>query len=337
LELSLPAVQDALLARLDATPRQVHFVDDGRAYRVGGLLIEHGNRYDGANENDWTNLRIIASALSRSEQPPVALRASAGSWLVEKMIAPLKARYPFIDLLQPQGELVALLLAAFEPGLVLDLPALGRVLHAQRLEANNPQGLQPGRTNAVAAHAPASADPDLQRVFGDAYASIRRPPEQVALRDVLVAAWNARNDGMGALLDRGEDIPARQLEQIRVAMAKLLLDDTSDRPDGDTAQYGAAARRLIAASGGDVELVVMGHTHLPRHVGAPARASYINTGTWADVIRVPSAALQPGATRALQDFLLELRGGGARSTPATYADVCIDSNGRVTSAALARA
>lgn len=337
LELALPAVQDELIRALAAPPYRIRFVDDGRAYRAGRLLIEHGNRYDGANENDWTDLRIIASAQSRAEAPPVELRASAGSWLVEKVVSPLKARYPFIDLLQPQGELVALLLAAFEPGLILDLPKLSRVLHAQKLEAGNVQGVQPGRTHAVAASAAAPADPELQRTFGDAYAALRRPPEQVALSDVLLAAWNARRDGLAELLDRGENIPDARLEQIRVAMGRLLLDDDSARPDGDAAQYGKAARRLIDSSAGEVETVVMGHTHLARRNGDAQRASYINTGTWADVVRVPADVLLPGAGRRLQDFLRELRHDRMRSCPATYADVRVEVDGAVTSALLATA
>ncbi|MFY9556282.1 MAG: metallophosphoesterase, partial [Blastocatellia bacterium] len=170
LEMALPALQRFFLERLDATPHQVSFVDDGHAYRLGRMLIEHGNRYDGANENDWTNLRIIASAQSRMEDSPVELRASAGSWLVERVVSPLKARYPFIDLLQPQGEMVALLLAAFEPGLILDLPQMARVLRAQRLQSINLSGSQPGRTHAVAARdLTAAPDPELARVFGEAY------------------------------------------------------------------------------------------------------------------------------------------------------------------------
>ncbi|HYV07223.1 MAG TPA: hypothetical protein VFB82_21690, partial [Blastocatellia bacterium] len=311
LELALPSVQKLFLERLDATPHQVSFVDDRHACRLGRMLIEHGNRYDGANENDWTNLRIISSAQSRMEDSPVELRASAGSWLVEKVVSPLKARYPFIDLLQPQGELVALLLAAFEPGLILDLPKLARVMRAQRLQSINMSGSQPGRTHAVAAKdSSLPRDPELERVFGDAYEVLRRPPEQVSLSDVFLAAWNSRSDGLAELLDRGEDLPQKRLEQIRVAMKRLLLDDKSDRLDGDTEQYGAAARRLIESSKGEVELVVMGHTHLPRRVGPAGLATYINTGTWADVVRVPSEVLAEGEHKALQDFLRELRAGG---------------------------
>ena len=65
LELAIPAVRDSLLDALEATPHQVHCVFDGAAYRIGGALIEHGNRYDVANENDWDGLRTMASALSR--------------------------------------------------------------------------------------------------------------------------------------------------------------------------------------------------------------------------------------------------------------------------------
>jgi UDP-2,3-diacylglucosamine pyrophosphatase LpxH len=149
-ELALPQVQDALLAQLGASRHQVLFVDDGRAYRIGRALIEHGNRYDGANVNDWTGLRVIASALSRGEEPPVALKVSAGSLIVENVINHIKPRYPFIDLLQPQGELVALLLVAFEPALAWQADKLARILQGKRLQGENLEGIQPGRTRNVA-------------------------------------------------------------------------------------------------------------------------------------------------------------------------------------------
>src|SRR5436190_14725750 len=72
------------------------------AYRVGSLLIEHGNRYDGANANDWEYLRLIGSAHSRAESVAVPSRISFGSQFVVDHINPLKLHYPFIDLLQPQ-------------------------------------------------------------------------------------------------------------------------------------------------------------------------------------------------------------------------------------------
>jgi UDP-2,3-diacylglucosamine pyrophosphatase LpxH len=78
-ELGLPAVQEAVLDRIDATSHDVLFVDDGRAYRVGRALIEHGNAYDGANANDWDTLRHIGSAQSRDMAPIKELDVSLGS------------------------------------------------------------------------------------------------------------------------------------------------------------------------------------------------------------------------------------------------------------------
>lgn len=333
-ELAFPGVQDALLTRLGATPHEVQFVHDNRAYRVGGLLVEHGNRYDGANENDWSGLRAMVSAFSRGEPPIDEVEVSAGSRLVEQLISPLKARYPFVDLLQPQGELVALLLLAFEPAMILDLPKLAKLLKAKRLQDKNPQGLQPGETRHVAFAGPAGKDRELERTFGAAYATLRSANEEVSAWDVLHAAWDARHDSLSEILNRGDEVPNERLEQIRVAMRRLLLDDASNARDGDTEQYGAAAKRMIEASKGRITTVVMGHTHLARHVGPADRASYINTGTWADVIRVPSPLLEPGRLPELQAFLDGLRRGEGRSSPATYADVRVEADGAVSAARL---
>src|SRR5258707_13258644 len=48
-EMALPQVQEAFLKMMGGSSRRVRFVADGRAYRVGKVLIEHGNRYDDAN------------------------------------------------------------------------------------------------------------------------------------------------------------------------------------------------------------------------------------------------------------------------------------------------
>ena len=93
----------------------MRFIDDGSAYQVGRILIEHGNRYDGANANDWSALRVHRAAVSRFEADPEQLdmHVSAGSQMVAGFINPLKGDYPFIDPLQPQGETQALLLLSF--------------------------------------------------------------------------------------------------------------------------------------------------------------------------------------------------------------------------------
>ena len=43
------------------------------------------------------------------ETPATELQVSAGSLIVDRVVNPLKPTYPFIDLLQPAGELLAFL------------------------------------------------------------------------------------------------------------------------------------------------------------------------------------------------------------------------------------
>lgn len=333
-ELTLPNVQSALITHLGVTEHDVLFIDDNRAYRVGNLLIEHGNRYDGANENDWSGLRAMASALSRGEMPPDRVEVSAGSRLVECLISPLKGDYPFIDLLQPQGELVALLLLAFEPSLAFEFSKLGKLLKAKRLEGKNITGLQPGETRHVAFSGGTHRDVELERVFGKNYQTLISSSEAVSAWDVILAAWHSREDSLSEILDRGDIIPIDRIEQLRVAMRLLLLTDESDKLDGDTEQYGAAAKRMIETSKGTIETVVMGHTHLARHIGSADRASYINTGSWADVIRVPVEVLNDGNQHDLQSFLTGLRRGEGRHCLSTYADIRVEIDGRVSAARL---
>jgi UDP-2,3-diacylglucosamine pyrophosphatase LpxH len=190
IELTLPSAQAALLRIIEAHPHQVTFIDDGSAYRIGGALIEHGNRYDGANANDWEGLRYTRSALSRGEPPPRLLQVSAGSVMVEKIVNIFKPRYPFIDLLQPQDKLLAYLLFAFEPSLLRrNIGKLGHLLKGAIRQSDNPYGMQPGRTREVAAQREEMPDPrleaELQAVFGPVYQQLEQPPDAVGASDWL--------------------------------------------------------------------------------------------------------------------------------------------------------
>ena len=231
----LPPVQQTLLSEIGATPYQVRFVDDGRAYCVGKALIEHGNRYDDANANDWQNLRAIAAALSRYEDPRDPLKVSAGSQIVERVINSIKGRYPFIDLLQPQGELVAFLLAAFEPKLRLHWDKICWMLRGRRLEGRNEWGTQPGESRYIACSPLDHGDEELQAAFGDLYIRLKAPTRQeVAWEGTFAILRQATHESLSEVLRRNEHIPPERLQQIRVTMRKLLLSDKSGQLDGPT-------------------------------------------------------------------------------------------------------
>jgi UDP-2,3-diacylglucosamine pyrophosphatase LpxH len=299
-ELSLPSVQSHLQWLLEAAPHSVRFVSDGRAYTVGRLLIEHGNRYDGANLNDWNGLRAISSAQSRGEPiDHIDYTISAGSQLVHRVLNPLKSSgYPFLDLLKPQNELIALLLLAFEPEFRWNWSLLARAFRTNRLQTANLDGSMPSQVRAVSSRPigeiGAGTHAALEAEFGDAY----RELFATDTRPVGAVEWAAlvltpQRNGVRAILERGEHVPPAQLRRIRTIMRPLLEPHSAD-----TAQYGRAASRLNAAG---FQTVVMGHTHLAREVQwAPDRpASYINCGTWIDSIEIPSAVLEEPITRSL--------------------------------------
>lgn len=336
LELTMPPVQDALLRRIGADPHDVLFLLDGRAYRVGGALIEHGNRYDDANANDFSHLRALASYLSRGEAPDklAEVVVSTGSQLVSRVVNPMKKAYPFVDLLKPEGELLAYLIFALEPGLVKQyLGDFKLLFEAQRKAAANVDGRPPGATENVAGAEIAAAE-DLRAAFPELHQAIHSAAENVGFGDLLSGFMSSvMGDSLSEIVRRNKPIPADRLAKLRVSLRRMLDGDrTFDRaaPDGP---YAVAAARLGKISG--VETVVMGHTHLARHHGPADKATYINTGTWADLVTVPKEALADGADEALSKLVVGLvKDEGARSFLPTYADVRVNEDGTVARASL---
>lgn len=333
-ELALPPVQDALLRRLGASPHDVLYVTDGRAYRLGQALIEHGNRYDDANANDWTGLRAIVSALSRGEHPTVDLEVSAGSKLVIKVVNPLKDTYPFVNLLQPVGEMLLLLLLEFEPSLAWQVDMLGRLLNSKRLADRNRLGQQPGATRNVSAQAAAGPveDAELVTLFGDTYRQLHSQPNaNVAAGDVLSLLVRPGRDGLAAYFDRQAPVPIERLRKIRAALKRIIDNDKTDNLDIADGPCGAAARRLLQSR--DVQAVVMGHTHLPRYFRSDDGV-YLNSGTWIDRLRIPHAVLAEGAERELEAYLRDLKADRRSPCPPTCAELRIDATGSVRGSAL---
>ncbi len=82
-----------------------------------------------------------------------------------------------------------------------------------------------------------------------------------------------------------------------------------------------------------------GHTHQARHVGRPELAEYINTGTWADLVRVPQDVLaaSDAGFAALEAWLRDLsRDRNVWTLQPSWAELRVEANGEVTSARLER-
>lgn len=353
IELAYPRVRDALFRRLQTGPHRCHFIQGNEAYRIGDLLIEHGNRYDSWNAIDHDGLRQIVSCASRGAIPPRELAICPGSLLVHGAMNPLKERYHFIDLLKPETKPVALLMREFEPTIVKkNMREFFSAVHAWMGERYQKvawhvwgDGLSPTNERLVAAESDDELPTDIRRAF---YRELNEIESQlqhsVSVRDTGRTVWKVffgqEQDGLKALLDRGETIPNARLGKIQAALRGILDEDKTFEerlPDGNC---HAAAQKMVAA--GVAKVVIMGHTHLARNVELSG-GRYLNSGTWADLIKLDKEAKDAlladndAARENLSKWLKNLvedRLEGIRQHDPRYADVRLDDDGTVQSATL---
>ena len=307
LELCLPSVRRAFVAALGGGP--IEFLYDNEALRVGPLLVEHGNRYDAWNVVDHDALRRLRSTLSRAEAP-AAFEPPVGSRLVVEVMNPIKARYPFVDVLKPENEAVLPLLGVLWPVSVAAIWRLNRLRKAKNRHRYDAETGAPVDVQNIAA---------LEDAQGEALAltqALAGGDADIGAREVLegvARAWS--------------DLP---LDALRQALRHLSAAQSRTFDPGVEAEpYLTAARTLLA---GDAEVVVFGHTHLVKHVALPGGV-YLNSGTWADLMRVPDdvfAADPARADAALRDFVRrcdEDRLDGLRGSVPTFARVTLSDAG----------
>lgn len=318
-ELSLPMVRQRLMALLDARRKNLNFIYDGEAYVRGTLLIEHGNRYDRFNITDHSGLRQERSAMSRGLPLHASRRDSgrfapcAGSILVTEILNRIKDRYRFLDLLKPDTGAAFPLLLALHPRLehvLSQLLALSKV--STRWTASgmlNPA--EPHRDNLLGAE---NADATLtlsellrQELGGDAnlFELTRVDSGRLGAADMLENLRKLAGRISCYLFDQSNFFSTWRTEDSRrkqlLAALRALRNDRSFHLDYESPEYLDAAK--ILARSRRFSTIVFGHTHLPKQLEIPnegsSRVQYINTGTWADLIRVPKEILSDvDATRA---------------------------------------
>lgn len=307
IELALPAVQETLRELLGvtdaATHRQLVFEtgDQGWMCSVGTQRVHvlHGNQSDPWNRVDHAGLAAAQRALSRGQvaKPP---EPNAGTTMVCEVLNPLKVDYPFVDLLKPEdAPLMAVMKAVDLPRSRLGFArALWRRLHqgmpGELLQAEGesiPDDLQ-GPDREIAEFLEATAptmpiDPAavLDQAEQDLYdnASVRALATDAEghlgqLQQVGSAAWHTRMTAY----ERSLGHPEAPL--LRRGLARWLATDRSF----DTAHLAAIDRRIIESAHRRADVVIAGHTHLPKfRAGDP---TYINTGTWMRVLKLTDSA-----------------------------------------------
>ncbi len=338
IELSLPGPRAALSERLGAGP--VELVYDNQALSRGPVLIEHGNRYDSWNAVEHSRLREVRSCISRNERGPRFL-PPAGSELVVQVMNKIKKDYPFIDLLKPENEAALPILAVLAPKYFKKLQLIvdGFLSHLRSKQvAFDRQGapLWPGY---VGAEVPASKLPESEPT-----AQIDQGMAAVEVIDGMageVAPADAAAQKTKAALAEAATLIGVDLHESEVG-----VHETVDKVLGFLHTFRGAsagqqlekikqlhrALRRLAGMSSDMlctniehepyltpvktsfalghQVVVYGHTHLLKRQDFDDK-TYINTGTWADLILIPEEILDPDediAFPALYEFTNALLG-----------------------------
>lgn len=296
-ELSLPGPRRLLMQTLG---ENVEFLYDNQAFVEGPVLIEHGNRYDKWNVVAHDALREIRSALSRREVP-IDYQGPPGSQMVQQVLNALKGKYPWVDLLKPETSGMVPILA------VLDPAAMKNVLTIAKLAAQTTQSrfdengvpTDPRNISAEFAEAQATQDPMIRLAM------------QLADLDDLqnVSFLDGAADLLARLKQATHETVVNEIYRRLLVALRSYANEHRQAFDSrvETADYlkpaQAAARRAF-------EVIIYGHTHLAKRVALDVGgATYLNTGTWADLLRVPETVLgddDAAALVQLREFVADL-------------------------------
>lgn len=348
-ELSLPLVRQHLAKLLGDSPR-LRMVYDGEAIVRGRLLIEHGNRYDSWNALSYNGLREERSHLSRGltvdDRKSAFFRPPAGSLMVIYAINPVLAQAPFINLLKPETKAALPLLIAIEPNLVAVLDNILRLapvvprkiggrlacaaVPANRDNLTGDQGA-PARIESLAQV--------LRPMLGVDADKFLTPPESPlgvaqAAQDAMSWIKQRVTQITGTLQQRlnllalvRDAANADRLRLLEIAFQRLR-DDDAFALDREAQEYRDAAEAMMNT--GQFDVVIFGHTHLPKQVefnrDGKRPGLYLNTGTWADVMKLPEALVRggAGARPALEQFFVDVTARNIQSylfTSLGYAEV----------------
>jgi UDP-2,3-diacylglucosamine pyrophosphatase LpxH len=347
IELSLPLVRARLAEVLGAGPAPGYkFVYDGEAYVVGDVLIEHGNRYDSWNVVDFDRLRRFRSQCSRRMDISVDTRffPPAGSELVERVMNPIKEDYPFIDLLKPETDAAIPFLLTLEPDFAsiangVELARLGRAASKHGLMAP----AQPAQPGDIAGGPPAEVMlGSLNRVLARRLGGDEKSELVALIDEAQRQARASREEIAGGFANRALSFLRLKTSASYDARLKILLktlralqDDKSFDRSVETGKDYQAAVEAMAAKG--FSAIVFGHTHLAKDMEVHG-VRYLNTGTWADVMRVPPEIIQGPPVAALEKLALfaeairDKRFDEYLLFRPTFAYICLDSGDRAVEA-----
>lgn len=345
-ELALPRVRERLEQLLNGGNGRLRLVYDGEAWTRGDLLIEHGNRYDRWNAVDHSALRQERSMLSRGlevhekERKERYFLPPAGSLMVVHVINRLKQAFRFVDLLKPETGAVVPLLLTLDPKVQRVLELILETAPLWDIQTRTRRGGLRGA--AEPAHDGNLGGPPVSRAstgyallreeLGEGCEAFLTPSEaqiggelgSLSLQRMLerVQGFAERIADGAVLLNQlaaGEDDD--RLRRLHAALVRLNRDNGFDLKR-ESEEYANPAAELLKS--GRFSTLIFGHTHLPKQLDLRPEngrgGRYLNTGTWADVMRLPEELLTDFETArpGLQQFVADLLNNDHRKYTTRY-------------------
>lgn len=301
IELCLPQAQETMLELMQVTEvasrNRVRFETSGAGWacKVGPrlILVVHGNAWDPWNVVDPGDLdRAVQAAIRGAVQAP---STNAGTTMVCRVINKIKDDQPFVDLLKPEDKpLMAVLAAVDAPTSYLGLATAlarrmpegqyGELLGTGQAPQDQVEGLRGPDAEIAdllesASKAVASGGAEVLLEAEENLELEKRVRDLVPddlgqlgyARDYARVGWKRLLANVAKA--KGQPVAA----SLRTALKEWLADDTSFAID----QLSDIDRRIRAAAPDHIDLVIAGHTHLPR-----STPRYINTGTWMRVLKL---------------------------------------------------
>lgn len=314
IELALPHVQEWLLDTLagtDAAARgRIRFATDGAGFRcdVGGssVLCLHGEISDDWNRVNHQGLRKISHDWNYGcDEFP--WEPNGGTQLVIDLMNDIKKKRPFVDLLKPEKEAMLPILYALDnnarsKALGLVGPAIRQVgagvwqnrflgdgtdADTEEQSSNAPKDVfaQAALTLSAATASQSSLldeiEDEMSRGVDPSRGEAAEDDEELlSIGRVLVAAGRSL---ISRLISNESDE-----ETLRQALKYILLQDRTfalDEPDEPFNWVNEHVSHRI-------HFVVAGHTHLERCL-ARNGGHYFNSGTWAALMRLRPAQIEP--------------------------------------------
>jgi UDP-2,3-diacylglucosamine pyrophosphatase LpxH len=296
LEIALPETQERLLAEIapnSATRGRVRFSTSGCGFRcrVGSatVYVTHGNEADPWNHVDHDALRRAAHARSLGQAFDArGWVPNAGTKLVIDVMNRIKEAYPFIDLLKPETRAAVRTLSVLAPRNLWALfEALPAFADAAVAHAGPHVVLGPGQ-QVIA------GPPPVVRLLGEASRSMAQSagPQAGALHERVTQLQQAGRRPEDLVSDDGGTLGYPRVWWDWLTgrdPADALRDALRDWVHGDESfslgDSDSVCRGILSQVGSGVDVVITGHTHLPRWITAQDRnLVYLNAGAWARLI-----------------------------------------------------